>query len=298
MKAPIAIFAYKRYLHLKRTIESLLENPSAAEHELFIFCDGARSETERDAVNKTREFARAVKGFKKNTVIESEKNLGLANSVTSGVTKILKNYDSVIVLEDDMLVAPGFLDYMDTALELYRGDDRVISIHAYIYPIKEKLPDTFFLMGADCWGWGTWRRGWNLFNPDGAYLLEKLKEKKLVRRFDFDGAKSYSGMLEGQIRGEIDSWAVRWYASALLAGKLTLYPGKSLLQNIGNDSSGANSVDSIIYDVEPYSGTVKVGDAPLSEDKKAYEQFRKYFLSVKSGFIKRCCEFIIRKIKR
>jgi hypothetical protein len=143
---------------------------------------------------------------------------------------------------------------MDEALEMYADDERVISIHGYVYPVDRILPEAFFLVGADCWGWATWRRGWDLFNPDGQSLLNELKGRELMSTLDFNGAYNYSKMLEAQVKGLNESWAVRWYASALLAGKLTLYPGRSLVHNIGNDRSGTHCDESSRYDAQ-ISGT-------------------------------------------
>jgi hypothetical protein len=141
-----------------------------------------------------------------------------------------------------MVVSPDFLAYMNAGLALYAGDEQVVSIHGYVYPTRDALPDTFFLRGADCWGWATWRRGWAVFDPDGAALLARVEAAGLQRDFDLDGAFPYTAMLRDQVEGRTDSWAVRWYASAFLADKLTLYPGRSLVLNIGLDGTGTNSL--------------------------------------------------------
>ena len=145
------------------------------------------------------------------------------------------------MLEDDLLTSPYFLDFMNEGLSIYEEDEKVISIHGYVYPISEKLPETFFLRGADCWGWATWKRGWDLFEPDGGLLLNKLEESKQTEEFDFNRSYPYTQMLKDQINGKTNSWAVRWYASAFLQNKYTLYPGKSLVSNIGGDGSGTNT---------------------------------------------------------
>jgi hypothetical protein len=72
-------------------------------------------------------------------------------------------------------------------------------------------------------------------------LLNKLVDSKQTKEFDFDGSRPYTQMLRDQINGKTNSWAVRWYASAFLANKFTLYPGKSLVSNTGGDGSGTNT---------------------------------------------------------
>lgn len=241
--APVALFAYRRADHLRRTVDSLRSCPEAPLTDLYVFCDGAKGEADGEAVRQVRDAVAAITGFASVTVVERSANVGLAGNVISGVTEVLGHSERVIVLEDDMVVSPDFLAYMDQALDLYADDEQVASIHAYVYATRTPLPDYFFLRGADCWGWATWRRGWALFEPDGRRLLASLEASGSLREFDFDGAFAYSDMLRDQIAGRNDSWAVRWYASAFLAGALTLYPGRSLVTNIGLDGSGTHAGD-------------------------------------------------------
>ena len=238
--APITLFVYNRPWHTKQTIEALKKNRLAKDSELFIFSDGPENENSKETVRETREYIKTINGFKKVEIVEREKNLGLANSIISGVSKIVDQYGRIIVLEDDMISSRYFLKYMNDALNLYEEKKQVISIHAYVYPTKKILPETYFLKGADCWGWATWKRGWDLFESDGQKLLQELEIKKLTKEFDFDGSYPYTKMLKDQIAGKNNSWAIRWYASAFLKNKLTLYPGKSLVDNIGLDGSGTH----------------------------------------------------------
>lgn len=257
--APIVLFVYNRLDHTKRTIDALKQNMLAQESDLIVFSDAAKSGTNAENVQEVRQYIHQIEGLKSVTIVERENNLGLAKSIIDGVTKIVGERGRVIVLEDDTVTSPYFLIYMNEALEKYANDDRIVSIHGWLFPTEITLPETFFLLGADCWGWATWKRGWKLFNSDGQSLLDELKRKKLTRDFDYNGAYPYIKMLEGQIKGKNDSWAVRWYASAFLAGKLTLYPGRSLVHNIGNDNSGTHCGVSDHFDTKLSSVPIKVG---------------------------------------
>ncbi len=239
--AAVALFVFNRPDHTRRTLEALKRNQLAPATDLLIFSDSFKLDSQAESVQQVRAYLRSVDGFRSVTLIERERNWGLARSIMDGVSSVVNARGSVIVLEDDMVTSPHFLSYMNEALERYRDDQRIVSIHGYIYPVESALPEAFFLRGADCWGWATWKRGWDLFNPDGQYLLDELKGRSLVREFDFNGAYPFSRMLKKQIQGKNDSWAVRWYASAFLADKLTLYPGRSLVHNIGNDDTGTHS---------------------------------------------------------
>jgi hypothetical protein len=279
--APIALFVYKRPNHLKLTIEALIKNYLIEESELFIFSDGPKSDKDEIQVNEVRKFIKELKGFKKIFLIERETNFGLSKSIISGVTELVDKYGKIIVLEDDLVTSPFFLKYMNDALTYYNNIDEVISIHGYMYPLNAILPETFFLRGADCWGWGTWKRAWNLFEPDGKKLLRELEEQNLLSKFDWEGALTNVRMLKNFIKGKNDSWAIRWHASAFLNNKLTLYPGKSLINNIGADGLGTNVRKTNIYNTTLTSEQIEIKSIPLEENLYVRELLKIYFLSNK-----------------
>jgi putative methyltransferase (TIGR04325 family) len=285
--SPIVLFVYNRLSHTKQTVESLKKNDLSRESDLFIFSDGPKvflNNEQKNIQNKiqvqeVRDYIKTINGFKKVTIFESEKNKGLADSIISGVTQVINDYGTVIVLEDDMLTSPHFLKYMNDALNCYENEENVISIHGYIYPVKGVLPETFFLKGADCWGWATWKRGWDLFESDGGLLLNELEKNNLIKEFDFNGTVSYSNMLRDQIIKKNNSWAIRWYASAFLKNKFTLYPGISLIKNIGLDDSGTNcaKTDKFNDDNDIFSAEVKIKKNFISEDVNAKKKIETYF---------------------
>jgi hypothetical protein len=180
---------------------------------------------------------------------------------------------------------------MNEALEKYEKNGRVISAHGYVYPVKGTLPETFFLKGADCWGWATWKRAWDLFEPDGRKLFGALKQQGLIRRFDYNGAYPYTKMLSRQIAAKNDSWAIRWYASALLHDKFTLYPGKSLVHNIGNDNSGTHCDKTLLFDTCTSCGPVHVGGISIEENNEALVEFELYFRSLRTHLLSRIFHF-------
>lgn len=273
--SPIALFCYNRPLHLKRTVEALLMNPEAKESCVHFFSDAAAKAKDQAKVTAVRSYIRSVSGFKEIFIHEAEANMGLSNAVIKGVSSILEKEQGIIVLEDDMECQPFFLNYMNEALTKYAQEEKVISIHAYSYPVPD-LPDSFFLKGADCWGWATWPRGWKLFEEDGKKLLDELRAKGLVRRLDYNGSYPFHRMLQRQVKGVNQSWAVRWYASALLQDKLTLYPGKSLLRNTGNDNSGTHSKRTSIY--EPLlADKLPALPATIEESQTAFLAFSRFF---------------------
>lgn len=278
--APVAIFCFNRLEHLKKTVESLKKNALASETDVIFFSDGARSDSEQAVVNEVRSYLQRVDGFQSVKLVFRNENLGLATSVIDGVSSIVNQFGKVIVLEDDLETSPYFLSYMNDALNLYEEKPEVCSIHGYVYPLKEKLStDYFFLKGADCWGWATWKDSWEEFEADGDKLLQEILVRPDKDLFDFNGNGGYIEMLKKQVRGENSSWAIRWYASAFLKERLTLYPSQTFVKNIGLDSSGTHcSSESEAFFSEISMTYPAIDKAQLiSENGEARLAFNEYF---------------------
>ena len=274
--APIALFTYNRPRHTAQTVEALLANELAAQSDLYVFSDGAKSAEDAPQVGAVRRYLDRLDGFRSITITKRSRNMGLAESIIAGVTEVCSLAGKIIVLEDDLLTSPHFLSFMNESLDLYENDPEVIAISSYVYPHRVHLPETFFIRGADCWGWATWQRGWNMFNPDATSLFDELVSRDLTTEFDFR-YYPYTRLLQMQILGQIDSWAIRWYASAFLRDKLTLYPGTSLVQNIGFDGSGTHSHSSSLLLGPTSDKRVTVRRLPFAEDGLARREFERYF---------------------
>lgn len=296
--APVALFVYNRPWHTRRTVEALLANFEASETPLYIFSDAPRDVAASRAVAEVRSFLRTITGFKSVSIIERENNFGLASSIIDGVSHVCEKHGRVIVLEDDLVTSPYFLRYMNEGLEKYRDELRVISLHGYVYPVEQALPESFFLKGADCWGWATWKRGWALFEPDGQKLLAELKRRKLTHQFDFDGSYPYTKMLRNRIAGKNNSWAILWYASAFLQDKLTLYPGRSLVHNIGLDGSGAHCSPEESFSSEIGEKPVTLGNISIEESTVARQQFVKFFRRTRSWLTSKTAGKVYMEIRR
>ena len=266
--APIALFVYNRPRHVRYCIESLQKNFLADKSELFIFSDGAKDCGQEKNVRSVREYIRNIQGFKRLHIVEQPENKGLASNIISGVTDLVEKYGRVIVLEDDLIVSPWFLTFMNEVLETYKDEENIVNVNGHLLKGKEPFPETFLLSFANSWGWGTWKRGWDLFEPDGKKLLRELEARNLTRKFDFGGAYHFTRMLREQIVGKNNSWAIRWNASIFLKGKLSLNSGRSLVTNIGFDGTGTHCDKYELFTTDLYSGQVKVEKLSLLQENK------------------------------
>ena len=292
--APILLFVYNRPEHTRRCIESLLKNSLASESNLFIYADGAKDSTQQEAVNEVRNYIQSIQGFKQITLMERSENWGLARNIINGVTTQVNRYGKVIVLEDDLVVAPYFLQFMNDALEVYKNEPRIGHIQACDFTQDSSLPATFLIKWTGSWGWATWDRAWKHFNPNGNELLQELEERKLTHVFDFNGKYGFTRMLRRQIEGKNNSWAIRWNASLFLKDILSLNVGRSLVQNEGFDGSGTNCGGGGLYASHLYLQPLFITPiSPIEENKEARQAFIRYYARTNSFWAK-----AIRRIKR
>lgn len=282
MYAPIVLFTYNRPDKTRRVLDSLIQNAEAKDSDIFIFSDGPKNEVAVEGVKANREYIHYFqdnsKNFRSVTIIEREKNWGLANSLIAGITEVINQYERVIVVEDDLVLSPYFLKFMNEGLEKYEKEEKVGAISGFLPPINSRSQTTFFLTYFDCWGWATWKRSWDLLNLDTKFLLRKLRFK--MRKYDmYDGIY---GTLYCQKVGLVDSWYVRFYASLFLAGKLTLFPPQALVTNAGLDGSGTHCAE--IYDVADYVDSVSftpvnIDDIEIRENNEMMSVLQRFFKS-------------------
>lgn len=301
--APIALFVFNRPLHTARTLEALQANEFAEQSDLFIFCDASRHEDEAESVQMVRTQVRGVTGFKTVTIVERDENFGLSKSIVETVSILCEEFGKVIVLEDDLETSPDFLRYMNQGLNLYESDERVASIHGYSYPIQDAdIPESYFLRGADCWGWGTWARAWRCFESDGKKLLVRLQEERLESRFNYEGCAPYVRMLKNRVQNKNQSWAILWHASAFLENMLTLYPRQSLVSNFGFDDTGVHCRAVDYFQVNIGLAPAKLSRIRTVEDERMRLKVADFFRRVRKqrwiDFLRSPIQISVRQAKR
>jgi len=285
--APILLFVYNRPDHVRRCVTSLAGNKLAADSELFVFSDAAKTPVDAPAVEDVRKYIHHVDGFSAVHITERQENWGLARSIIDGVTTLVNKYGKVIVVEDDLILSPYFLQFMNDALEVYKDEQCVGHIQACDFTKNPTLPDTFLIKWTGSWGWATWSRAWQFFEPDGRKLLRELEERRLTRQFDFNGKYGYTRMLRRQIAGKNNSWAIRWNASLFLKDLLSLNVGRSLVLNNGFDGSGTNCGGGGLYDSELWMQQLPVSKiSPVVENQDARHIYEQYYAATNSFWAK------------
>ena len=290
---PIILFVYNRPWHTRQTLEALSSNELADKSELYIYADGPKTNADAatlNAINEVRKLIREKQWCGKVNIIESESNKGLAASIINGVTEIVNKHGKIIVLEDDIVPTTGFLKYMNEALELYEFEEKVMHISSFWpkAPIRKYREQTFFLRFMSCWGWATWKDSWRKLNTDIMFLYHNLINNKYD--FNLSDTSNMFKQIELNISGELNTWAIKWYASIYINNGLCLFPYKSLVKNIGIDGSGVHFTNKKTFN--PYKtkiiNNVIVSKIDLNENfnaRKALESFY-YKISKKSILFK------------
>lgn len=239
--APILLFVYNRPSHTRQTIEALLSNPLAKESEIFIYSDAPKDQKDQEKVQEVREYIHSITGFKNITIIERERNFGLADSIIDGVTSIVNQYGKIIVLEDDIVVSRVFLEYMNNSLNHYEKESKVWSISAWNYPLDPNplQEDTFFWRIPHCWGWATWKDRWQYFKRDIQWVERNFTQKDIYEISLHNSSDYWRHFLYNK-NGKAKTWAIFWYLTAYKHSGLTLMPKISLIKQIGFDASGSN----------------------------------------------------------
>lgn len=244
--APIALFVFNRPSHTQRLLASLSTNAEFLNSYLYIFCDGSRRPEEDHLVAATRGVVHDFLHPNK-IIIESTDNKGLAKSIRNGVSSIFEKFDRIIVLEDDLITSSVFLNYMNTALELYSNENSVMQISGHMFNVAVVKEDASLVLPfTTSWGWGTWRRAWKHDAALRAKAEACLENKAWRFRFDQQGSYPFSRMLLNSMLGGNQSWAIWWYFQVFCSGGLTVFPGQTLVLNSGFDGTGTNCRDQAI----------------------------------------------------
>ena len=283
--APIVLFTYNRPQHTKALLDSLASNCEAANSTLYVFSDGPKelsTEAELERIAQVRRLIEIESRFGEVKLIKQTVNKGLAKSIIEGVTDVVDHHGKVIVLEDDLVVSPYFLYYMNDSLERYENNMKVAQIGACnFFACGSKFPDTFFIPIPDCLGWATWASRWKYFNSDSKELLDEITRRSLEYEFNVYGSYDMLSMLKDQIDGKGTSWAVRWTAVCVLRGWLTLYPNPSFSNHVeSSEATNANlNIKPPLCLSKPRLSTVETEEIPrvITAMKRGYAGNSNYY---------------------
>ncbi len=233
------LFTYNRSWHTEQVLNSLKYN-TVLPQKLFVFQDGLRQDEDACEWNKVNSLIYGI-DWCETEIIVSEYNKGLADSIISGINYVFKEYDAIIVLEDDCVPSADFLNFMYQCLEKYQDMTKIYSVSGYAWPIElpEGDEDIYFCGRISSWGWGTWKNRWEMYQKDYTLLKQIKHDPDLSNELAVWGA-DLGEILIGNINGEINSWAIFWALLVIRNRGVCINPYLSLIRNIGHDGTGVN----------------------------------------------------------
>lgn len=284
MNAPTVVFAYNRPKHLRRVLSALAQNHGAENADVFVFVDGPKNEGGRAVHKEVISVAKRFdSSFNSMTLKVSEKNKGLAKSIIDGVGEIIERYGKVIVIEDDSVSAKSFLSFMNDALDFYKDDPEIWSIGGYTVPmtIPEDYAHSVIKTGrSSSYAWATWKDRWDKIDWEVGDYGRFKKSVSARRRFNLWGSDR-SGMLDNQMNGAIDSWAIRFDYAMFKNNMYNIVPAQSLIQSIGRDGSGTHDTDKSKKDdffaAELSDSELKISPEKVEVDERIRREFCKPF---------------------
>ena len=281
--APVVVFCFRRLSELEITISNLSNNYLAKDTILYVFSDGPRDNKDVQDVNDVRAYLRTITSFKNVIIREHSDNQGLSRSVINGVSLVLEKYGKIIVVEDDLVTSPNFLDFMNQALCFYEANKSVLSISGYTLPLKNMPVTEDFYSGirASSWGWGTWQSRWQDVDWDVSDFDAFYKSRDSRRDFN-RGGSDMSKMLKDQIDGRIDSWAVRFAYHQYRRKMLTIFPTLSKVMSIGFGSDATHTFSATRFRTDLDVGNIRSFSFSndINVDSKLASDFR-YFFSLR-----------------
>jgi len=299
--APIVIFIYKRPEHLRRMLETLVACEGFDQAQVFVFGDGPKTPEQAPAVEEARAVARAMLGDRAEYRFQ-DSNRGLANSVIAGVTELTERFGRAIVIEDDLLLAPQFLSFINSALDHYQDDEQVMQVSGFMFDVPElrERREAVVLPLTTSWGWGTWHRAWKKFDATASSWPAIRANAAERRRFDLDGCYDYAEMMERQLLGMIDAWDICWYLSVFSHKGLVIYPPSSLVANTGMDGSGSHGGGILRKPLPKELSNIHLVRSflPASLDPRAFAMIKKFLWRQSGGLSGKIVGLVKNRIKR
>ncbi len=239
-RAPLALFIYRRIDSTARVLDGLEACAGFADTPVYVFSDAAKTPDIAHEVEAVRAMVRAR--LRPNmSLVAREQNMGLARSVIEGVGELCAAHGRAIVIEDDLVPQPAFLDWFDVALERYAGEPKVRQIAAYMFDIASirESGRAVLLRHPTSKGWAVWQRSWNRFDPACTGWQERFQDAGFRKRFAIGHAMRFEDMFRMQMAGQLNSWAIRFHYSVIETDGLVVYPPQSLVADIGLEAGKA-----------------------------------------------------------
>lgn len=224
-------------------MEALLKNPECSSMDVIFFCDGHKSDSDKQGVIDTRAYIDSLKGFRNVYKHFRERNVSTGPNFREGITYLCNNYKQFIVVEDDLVVTPNYIKYLLDGLAFYKDQQSVFCITGYCFPLsKENYAYDTIVHNRFCsYGWASWsdRVSNVIWGRQELELLRKTSPN-FKTRLNKEGYDLYRMLLK-QIKGTISTWDIQMQVHVAEHAMKVIYPVISKASNIGFDNESTNT---------------------------------------------------------
>lgn len=265
--APIGVTTYTRLDHLRRTLDALAANRLAAKSDLYVFSDGPRQGDE-EKVAAVREYLSTVSGFNSVNIVCREDNNRIANN-RGNMRWLLDRFGTMVFLEEDIVTAPYFLDFMNEGLERYRSRRDIFAICGYTPLIripKDYSSEVFLSPRFSAWGIGIWKDRFDSIVFDTDQYRKLLDDPEQLKQFRL-GGEDLPGMLQREVDGSLDALDVKIFFTQFVNQQFVVCPTRSLTRNHGHDGTGMHCGATDYFDVTLGEGHVEIDDRVLPDKR-------------------------------
>lgn len=280
MKTPILILFFNR----KESVLHLIYKLSEVKPKyMYLGCDGGRTLEEKEYISEIRELV--LKNINWDCEINtnfSEENLGCKFAVHNSVQWFFKNVNEGIVLEDDCIPSNAFFNYIEYALDIYRGDSRIASIGGRKDVLGLPLGLASFSSKFFCWGWASWSD--RILGNDIEFGYQKKLPRECLKDLSFYESQHVKGIHNMMINRIVNSWAYSYDLIFRERSQLHIIPPYNYIHNIGI-GIGTHTKAGRVTDIESRDSFSKDSICIDSEPKRDAAYMDKYFKS-KYSFLK------------
>ena len=150
-----------------------------------------------------------------------------------------------MILEDDCLPNHSFFRYCSNLLEHYRDNPKVMSIGGYS-PQRPEIPETAsyrFSKYPSTWGWATWRRAFEGFDPSLKNWSEARDSSWLCNHLGSTTYGRYWAYMFNRAHNGSNDWDYAWAYHCWVQDGLSIRPNFNLVQNLGFTNSATHTKD-------------------------------------------------------
>lgn len=213
---------------------------------LYVAADGPRlcREGERTLCETTRSVITTVDWNCEVITLFQERNLGCKYAVSTAISWFFDQEEEGIILEDDCLPSNDFFRFCDTLLEKYRHDTRVTQVVGCNFQDGKKWGEAsyYFSNNLEVWGWASWKRVWQLYDPELSRYTEADVEEAIQTVFNEPIVTAeYINLFTELKNGKIDTWDYQLKLINFFNNGLCIVPNVNLISNIGFRSDATHT---------------------------------------------------------